>query len=188
MKTSICGSIMLLAPVVLALVTPEQGHAYARHGLDDPPRIASLEEPGADFVVLAKARPAPKMSLNVSRSGQLRQSGVHPFNGASGAPTRTRVMPSTITTPSGQKIKVPTGAVGPTPTRSDRGRGNLNGGLTLSNGKDRLRVMPPRTGYPNGLYKYERFDGRGWQAINRKTGETVGKNNPAAHIPLRGNK
>lgn len=129
-------------------------------------------------------------TVHVTPGGRINHNSHAPaFNAASGAPARPA--PRSVVDGGGQRLQVPKGSAPLVVTRSDRGRGNPNGGVAYKNPSTgtTLRIMPPRPGhakappYPHG---YAVYTNRQNQIINPQTGKPVARNDPyRGHIPLR---
>jgi hypothetical protein len=93
-------------------------------------------------------------------------------------------------TPKGDVIPVPKGATGPIPTRNNKGfqytggsgGSGLNSRVTSVRIMDPINPCGPSPGYPGGYVSYSNVFG---QAVNPFTGQTLSRDNPLWHIPLR---
>jgi len=99
--------------------------------------------------------------------------------------------PSFVVSPNGTVFPVPTGAVGPSPVINPAGNQTgvaFTGGSGGANGNvNTLRIMNPTAprgaspGYPNGYAVYENGVGKGAQAVDPYTGQTLPRSQ--AHFP-----
>jgi hypothetical protein len=99
-----------------------------------------------------------------------------------------------VVTPGGTAIPIPTNATGPVPVINPGGKTTGfaytggSGGYGMSPRTSNVRIMDPTLpkgpspGYPNGYTNYQNASGQG---VNPKTGQTIGKSDPAWHNPCQ---
>ena len=155
------------------------------------PIVRALFGTGTRGITVAAARSA---TGNVFAARPTPRPAVQGGAGAAGG-GRSRRTPDFAATENGDVIPLPAGSRGPVPVRS-RTSGQTtgsayvegSGGGSLDPAVSDVRIMGPTParggspGYPDGYVTYGRSTG---QTVNPRTGRTVSRGDPAAHIPLR---